>query len=276
MQSIEKFINYFFNDININIINSSNIYDGMIYDIQEVANMPEKKLNIMLCVENCSYWSHYKHYNKYGNFGDNKIKIYLYNHIDKIIINKNYIAIPIIYLQINYLQKFYTTIKPSNFIPFENKKFCLIATTLNNDIKNNIYKMLSSINKCDFIKDFNDIIGNKSCYHDIELLNLFNNYRFVFVSENSIEDGYITEKIFNCYFARTIPIYSGSKKIDYFFNKNSFINIENNSNFEDIKLLIKNLNYDSYINSNIINDTFDNENYKEVLNNFINNLSSII
>ena len=37
IQSIEKFINYFFNDININIINnSSNNYDGMIYDIQEI------------------------------------------------------------------------------------------------------------------------------------------------------------------------------------------------------------------------------------------------
>jgi hypothetical protein len=275
MQSIEKFINYFFNDININIINNSNNnYDGMIYDIQDDYEIPEKKLNIMLCVENCSYWNHYNHYNKYGNYSNNKIKIYFYNHIDKIVINENYISIPIIYLQINYLEKFYIHIQPLIYTRFEDKKFCLITTKLNNEYKKDVFNMLSSIDKCDLIQDFKHI-NNKSCYHDIELLNLFNQYKFVFVAENSIIDGYITEKIFNCYFSRVIPIYLGSEKSNYYFNQNTYIKI--NNNFEEIKNIIKNIDsndkYNEYINYKIINDSFDNENYKEQINNFIKNLT---
>ena len=49
MQSIEKFINYFFNDININI-NLNNGCDGIIYDIQDDYDIPNKKFNIILCV----------------------------------------------------------------------------------------------------------------------------------------------------------------------------------------------------------------------------------
>jgi len=274
MQSFTKFVKYFFDDLNININNSTdNESDGMIYDIQDVYDIPNKKLNIMLCVENCNFWKHYDHYNKYDNYNNNKIKLYFYNHIDKIDINENYLAIPVIYLQMNYFKKYYNIIKPKVNTLFENKKFCLIATTLNNDIKNKIYKMLSSIDKCDFIKDYSDLIKNTSCYHDTELLDIFNNYKFVFVCENSVCDGYITEKIFNCYFARTLPIYSGSSKIEYFFNKNSFINIKNDSDINNYVELIKNINYDSYINSDILND-FDDENYKEVVNNYISSINS--
>lgn len=280
LKSFIKFTNYFFNDLNCKIINNSdNIYDGMIYDIQDDYDVNGiNKINILLCVENCNYWKHYTHYNKYGNYGNSKIKIYLYNHIDKLEVTENYIGIPIIHLQINYLQKFYNIIKPTKYIQFlsEKKKFCLIATNLNADFKNNIYNMLSKIEKCDLIDNFKDKIKNKSCYHDVELLNLFNEYKFVFVSENSVNDGYITEKIFNCYFSRTIPIYYGSKKIDYYFNNNSFINIVDHNNLDNTMILIKNiLNnnelYQSYINSAIINNSYDNEDYKNVVNNFLQN-----
>ena len=278
MQSIEKFINYFFNNINININNDiNNGCDGIIYDIQDDYDIPNKKLNIMLCVENCSHWNHYNHYNKYGNYGNDKIKLYLYNHINKIEINNKYISIPIIYLEINYLENFYNIIKPSIYTPFEYKKFCLIATTLSNCNKNEIFNILSSIDKCDFINDF-ICIKNKSCYHDIKLLNLFNQYKFVFIAENSINDGYITEKIFNGYFSRVIPIYFGSKQINYYFNKTSFINMNeynNDNNIELIKSINSKEKYDSYINSQIISSSYDNENYKEVINNFISSNNSL-
>lgn len=271
MQSIEKFINYFFKDINININNNiSNSYDGIIYDIQEAYDIPNRKLNIMLCVENCSHWKHYYHYNKYGNYGNDKIKLYLYNHINKIEMNNKYLSIPIIYLQMNYFENFYNNLKPSIYTSFECKKFCLIATSLSDGYKNEIFDILSSIDKCDFIDTFN-CIKNKSCYHDIELLNLFNQYKFVFIAENSINDGYITEKIFNAYFSRVIPIYFGSKQINNYFNKTSFINMndyKNDNNIELIKSITKE-KYDSYIHSQIISSSYDNENYKEVINHFI-------
>jgi hypothetical protein len=103
-------------------------------------------------------------------------------------------------------------------------------------------------------------------------MNVFNNYKFVFVSENSINDGYITEKIFNCYFSRTIPIYYGSKKIDYYFNNGSFINI-NNGNFDKNKQLINELmndeeKYNNVINEKIIND-WDDEDYVQKIQEYL-------
>lgn len=129
------------------------------------------------------------------------------------------------------------------------------------------------LGKCDYINDFKNKIGNKSCYHDIELLNLFNEYKFVFVSENSVEDGYVTEKIFNVFFSRTIPLYYGSRKITYYFNSESFINLNDYYISNDYFIKIKNvknlIDYKKYFSYKIINDSYDNENYIEKLNNFI-------
>ena len=280
IQSFEKFIKYFFDDINLTFLETSDDIstDGIIYDIQHNGETPSKKCNIMLCVENCNFWKHYAHHNKYKNYNNKNINIYLYNHIDKIEQTDKYIAIPQIYIQINYFQKFYNTIKPSISINFHKKKFCLIATTINNTFKSEIYKMLLSIGKCDSIKGFPHLI-NKSCYHSQELLNLFQQYKFVFVCENSILEGYITEKIFNCYFSRTIPIYYGSNKITYYFNENTFINI-NPDKLEKTKekilatVMFDQKKYDEYISQNIINPQYNNENYKKRLNNFIQSLDS--
>ena len=279
IQSFEKFIKYFFDDINITFSETSDIpTDGIIYDIQHDCETPPNKCNIMLCVENCNFWNHYIHYNKYDDYGNENIKIYLYNHIDKIEQTDKYIAIPQIYIQMSYFKKYYNTIKPSISINFHKKKLCLIATTINNIFKFEIYKMLLSISHCDLINDFPNL-KNESCYHSHELLNLFQQYKFVFICENSISDGYITEKIFNCYFSRTIPIYYGSNKITSYFNANTFINI-NLSQLEKTKyeilstLMLNEEKYNEYISQNIINPIYDDENYKEKLNNFIESLDT--
>ena len=99
---------------------------------------------------------------------------------------------------------------------------------------------LKSIGEVDNISKYDDKILNKSCYNSLELLEVFNQYKFVLCVENSYNSGYITEKIFNAFFSKTIPIYSGSDKIDYFFNSKSFVNIEN-SNIEKCFDLIKEL-----------------------------------
>lgn len=293
MQSIEKFISYFFDDINISIKDHDCgdyiEYDGIIYHIQD-DETHDGKLNIMLCIENCMHYQHYKHFNKFQAYNNPDIKIYLYGFIDKIKVDETYIAIPIIHVQMNYFQKNYNLIQPFEYTKHENKKFCLIATSLNEDHKCKIYNLLQSIGECDFISNYAEIIENKSVYHNSQLLNLFNRYMFVFVCENSIIDGYVTEKIFNCYFARTIPIYYGSSKINHYFNKNSFINItqavqqqQRDDNItgvvsiqsEIINILRNKEIYNNYMTTtqdvaNIISECYDDENYKEQLNSFIN------
>jgi hypothetical protein len=291
MQNIDKFIKYFF-PYNLQIKFDTKNNNTVIYGIQldNDKNIDTTKLNILVCVENCNAHSWYKHYNKYGNFGNDKIQIYFYNHIDKCIFTDKYIAIPVIYTQINYFLKYYNTIEPSLYTKFTDKKFCLIATNAsggNNEIKHEIINELKILGECDTIDMYKNKISNKSCYHSIELLNVFNKYKFVFVCENSLSSGYITEKIFNCLFAKCIPIYYGCNEIDKFIDKDCFINMnlysKNNSNKdinEDIYFNIINkinkiknneIEYNNILNANKICKNYNDENYKDKLKEFIDN-----
>ena len=276
--NVNKFIKYFFPIDNFFILNNnSNEKILNLYDIQET-NIKKNKneLNVIVCVENCYYHKHYNHYNVYGNFEDKNIDIYFYNHIDRLIITENFICIPVIYSQINYFNKFYKEIYTEYYdIPFENKKFCLFLTIngFNSEIKNNFYNILQKIEKCDKIDNFKHLIGDKSCYHSTQFLKLINQYKFCFVCENSISDGYITEKIFNCFLGKSIPIYYGSPIADRFFNLNSFIYL-NNILEDNLITKIKEINYNkaifqNYIDSPKININYDDENYSEQLKKFI-------
>ena len=91
-----KFINMFLPFLNVNKLieyNEKITNSIVIHDIQSDGIFDNKNINIMLCIENCKFWNHYNHINKYGEFGNDKISIYLYNHINKLIISSQYIAI---------------------------------------------------------------------------------------------------------------------------------------------------------------------------------------
>jgi hypothetical protein len=300
MQNINKLINYFFPD-NLKIeytnsnddsnnnsnddLNNNSKHNSIIYGIQleDNINLDTSKLNILICVENCSVYNWYKHYNKYSNFGNDKIQIYFYNHIDKCVFTDKYIAIPVIYTQINYFLKYNNNIEPSIYTNFNDKKFCLIATSLSGEtkeVKNKIINKLKKIGVCDTLDMYKNEISNKSCYHSIELLNIFNKYKFVFVCENSLGIGYITEKIFNCLFARCIPIYYGCSTIENYIDKDCFINmnLDNEINNEIINLknneiinILKNneLKYNNKITANKICKDYNDENYKDKLKEFV-------
>jgi hypothetical protein len=283
-----KLINYLFpENLNIKVVDNIDEADAEIFAI-EFRNIPHKynsnKINIILCIENCYFHDIYDHYKKYGNYGNKNIQIYLYNHISKLELTDNYIAIPLIYSEINYFNRFYKTIEPSpsggKYIPFEDKKFCLFVSNNyhNGKYKNKIKEFLKKIGDCDLLDMYKPELGNASCYHSIEFLNVLNKYKFIFVCENSVTDGYITEKIFNCYFARCIPIYFGAKNIEYYFNSNTFINMNDIDNNEDkikenIELLMNNKDkFNEIINLEKINKNYDDENYKIKLEIFINKL----
>jgi hypothetical protein len=196
----------------------------------------------------------------------------MYNHITKIEQTDNYISIPMIYNFINYLKSNYKYIKPSKLIPFNEKKFCLMINKSGINKELELYS--SNLNKygnIDNISMYNDLILNKSCYNSIELLNVFNKYKFILCFENSYNDGYITEKIFNCFFARTIPIYKGSNIIDAYINKKSYLKTDN------IEILLEKINflmnneeeYYKIINRNKISNDFNDENYQELLKKYI-------
>jgi hypothetical protein len=60
------------------------------------------------------------------------------------------------------------------------------------------------------------------------------NYKFVLCVENSIHDGYITEKIFDAMTCGCVPIYLGAKNICDFIPNNLFISLDIGDSFETI------------------------------------------
>lgn len=267
----EKFIKYFFNFIdmgNNKILEKIKVY--YIQDVDETYN--SNNINVLLCVENCNYWKHYKMINKYGNFGNENFKIYIYNHFNKIIQNEKYIVIPLIFLQVEYFINNYINIKPTTYVPFNNKKFCLQVSFSKNEqtrnITNQTLNVLSNIGQVDNISNYKELLHDKSCYHSNELLNLFQSYKFILCFENSLSDGYITEKIFNVFFSRTIPIYFGPNDKKYYFNKDSYLDMNDNSIEQKIRTLNNNENeYNNIININkIINvNLYD----KKIINKYL-------
>ena len=282
MINIEQFIDYFLIDnYNYTFVNDYELCDISIWDEQLDDNKDLKynKINMIISIENLPQWSWYKHYNKYNNYNDDKINIYLYNHISKIEVSltekNNYIAIPLIHFYIDYYKKKENLYHYQlNTTLYKSKKFCLCINKshLNSDISK-YTELLENIGKVDYINIYNDKINDKSCYHSIQLLNIFNTYKFILIFENSYCDGYITEKIFNSFFSKSIPIYKGSSIIKNYINDKSFIDINSYNNYELLKL-ISSLNnneeyYNSYINTNKISNNYNDENYKNILYTYI-------
>lgn len=244
-----------------NILNNKKY---IVRDIQDVDNKYNDKVNILLCVENLSVKERrqYGHRNRYGMYGNKCIKIYLYNHISKIVKTDDYIAIPIIYLQISYYLRNYDTIKPANLYYIDKPHLCLV-TSKNTD-KNvlNSIRSIQNKGKVSNIMDVNKNIKSKSCYHSQELINLFSGYKFVYVCENSLENGYITEKIFNVFFSRCVPIYYGPDDTSRYFNDKVYIDARKPDYMCKINRLLNDEKlYNECIEMNKIKDSYDDENY---------------
>jgi hypothetical protein len=277
MYSPQQYIEYFLIntfDYKLLLDNNNEKTDIVIWDIQQDNEniMNDNVLNMVISVENLSKWNWYNSYNKFGNYGNKKMNIYLYNHIKLIEKTNDYIGIPLIYFRINYYLFNKDIIKPTEITNFNDKKFCLMINRsgLNNEIKN-ICNLISSIGDIDNIDIYTNSLINKSCYNSIELLNIFNKYKFIICFENSYTDGYITEKIFNCFFANTIGIYKGSPIVEKYLNTSSFIDARNLDNSIN---LIKKINsneilYNNYISTDKISNMYNNENYQKVLEEFI-------
>ena len=59
-------------------------------------------------------------------------------------------------------------------------------------------------------------------------------YRFALCIENVAYEGYITEKIIDCFVAGVIPIYLGAPDIEKYIPRNSFINMRNFDSFDKL------------------------------------------
>jgi hypothetical protein len=75
-------------------------------------------------------------------------------------------------------------------------------------------------------------------------------YKFSICFENSIFEGYVTEKIIDPFFAGCIPIYLGAPDVADYIPANCFINFKDFESFEALDAYLKNMSektYDEYI-----------------------------
>lgn len=262
------------------IVDSGEKADICILSIQlsEKSLLRKEEVNILICVENCKKWDWYPHHNKYGDYSNDMIDIFIYNHISSIYKNTvETVAIPTVYMRINHykmVKNYYEQLQQLN-CPFSSKKFCLIINKsgLNGNI-NKFVKMMKSYGEVDYIGIYHEKIASASCYNSVELLEVFNLYKFIICFENSYNDGYITEKIFNCFLAKTIPIYSGSPIVEKFLNIESFINIpEHNFDTFDMSIITelrdKEEQYNNMIKMNKISNNYNDEGYTDEMINII-------
>lgn len=74
------------------------------------------------------------------------------------------------------------------------------------------------------------------------------NYKFAICYENiKDQNGYITEKVFDCFFAGCVPIYWGAKNVTEHIPKECFIDKRKFESFEEIYEYIKNMDERTYM-----------------------------
>ena len=66
-------------------------------------------------------------------------------------------------------------------------------------------------------------------------------YNFALVFENCAMPGYITEKIFDCFFVGTVPIYLGAPDIQKYIPKKCFIDMRSFKNYSELRKFLKSL-----------------------------------
>lgn len=71
-------------------------------------------------------------------------------------------------------------------------------------------------------------------------------YKFYLCLENCIADGYISEKIFDCFKAHTVPVYLGAPNITDYLPKESFIDFRDFDNPEALLSFLKSMSESEY------------------------------
>ena len=211
------------------------------------AILSDEEFNVLVSVENIPHWNHSNFVNENGYYGNDKIDLYYYNHTNQFTYN----TIPTVYA---YIRE-YELCNFNNKVKWKDKKDILMVNKsgFNKDIQKFQNEILTKTSlNIDNISQYSEQIETESCYHSQKLLNVMNKYKFILCVENSYTYGYVTEKIFNCFAAKTIPIYSGAPDIDDYINKSSYISVLGDWIQEINKLSTNEEEYNKIINQNPI------------------------
>jgi hypothetical protein len=88
------------------------------------------------------------------------------------------------------------------------------------------------------------------------------NFKFSICFENATFGGYITEKIFDCFYAGCIPVYFGAIDVDQFIPKTCFIDFRDFNGFADLNSFLREIDESKFIEyQNSIQDFLDSDKF---------------
>lgn len=151
------------------------------------------------------------------------------------------------------------------------KKFCAaIISNPNGFFRNKFIKELSKYKTIDMGGKYNNNIGEK-VKNKTEFLD---SYKFSIAMENSMSDGYLSEKIIDSFNSGTIPIYYGDYMIDEFINPKSYILIKGKKDLKKKIEYIKEIDnddekYRNILKENVIIDKNIDNTTNKMLKNFL-------
>ena len=207
----------------------------------------------------------YPFYEKFKQLYNSKINIFIQSHISNFNYEKspfinNPTFIPEIFLKCKYFKDNEYKYEKYMNTNFEDKKFCLVITrNRNKENMSECIQNLLKIGEVDFINQAKfDYLLKYSCYESIEFLKILNKYKFVLTFESSICENYISEKIFNVFHAKSIPIYQGAPNITRYINKNSFLPYDKTMQHKLRMINASKSIYDKIVNTSKIEYNFAN------------------
>lgn len=115
-----------------------------------------------------------------------------------------------------------------------------IRTKIFNEISK--YKQVASGGK--YLNNTGGFVENKKEF--------LQKYKFNIASENSIVNGYITEKLVDAFNAYTVPIYAGPNDVIDEFNPDAFINLNDFASFEEMLKHIERIDTDDELYMNML------------------------
>lgn len=113
--------------------------------------------------------------------------------------------------------------------PKPKTKFCgFVASNGNVPVRNFIFEQLCKYKKVDsagpVLNNTGYVIPRDGFPGVARKIDWLRDYKFTFCFENSSHPGYITEKIMNAFYARSVPVYWGSTTLECDFNPKAVIN----------------------------------------------------
>ena len=103
-------------------------------------------------------------------------------------------------------------------------KFCALIANNPEGLRINLFRFISQYKQ---VEGYGNMFRNPLRKSKFAILP---EYKFCLCPENSVYDGYVTEKLIDAYAGLTIPIYSGDVSVANDFNEAAFLNYQDSKN----------------------------------------------